>query len=244
MRIPIMIIALAIIILFTSCKKFDPYEPLSNVQVENLLQKAKAKHMELEKPCKTMTHSEITELIRKVIATPLESVNKKEVALLETNFGIVVIAFFPDKAPKHCEAFKKLVKTGFYDCTKFHRIVKNFMIQGGDILTRDDDPSNDGTGSPGYTLPAEFNDLPHGAGILSMARSQDINSAGSQFFICLSREGTKHLDGKYTAFGKVIGGMDVINEIANIKTIVPQPGMEPSAPVKDVYIKKAYMIKR
>ncbi len=244
MRLAITIIILTLLIVFTSCKKFDPYEPLSNETVAELLQKAKLMNAQPEEPCKTLTFAEINALLQEVKTKPAEPVDKKEVAILETNFGAVVIAFYPDKAPKHCESFKKLIKAGFFDCTKFHRIVKDFMIQGGDILTRDQDPYNDGTGSPGYTLPAEFNDIPHDAGILSMARSQDINSAGSQFFICLTRERTKHLDGKYTVFGKVIGGMDVINEIAKIKTIALQPGMEPSTPVEDVYIKKAYMIKR
>jgi len=244
MRTAITIIALALLIIITSCVKYDPYVPLSNETVAELLQKAKSMDTQPEQPCEPMTFAEINTLLQKVKAAPAEPVHKKEVAILETNFGAVVIALYPDKAPKHCESFKKLVKAGFFDCTKFHRIVKDFMIQGGDILTRDQDPNNDGTGSPGYTLPAEFNDLPHGAGVLSMARSQDVNSAGSQFFICLSRERTKHLDGKYTVFGKVIGGMDVVNEIAKIKTIARQPGMEPSSPVEDIIIKKAYMLKR
>lgn len=244
MRFGITIFTLIILTVLFSCEKFDPYEPLSNETVAELLQKAKSMKTQPEEPCKTLTFTEINNLLQKIKTMPSEPVDKKEVAILETNFGAVVIAFYPDKAPKHCESFKKLIKAGYFDCTKFHRIVKDFMIQGGDILTRDEDPYNDGTGNPGYFLPAEFNDIPHGAGILSMARSQDINSAGSQFFICLTRERTKHLDGKYTVFGKVIGGMDVINDIAKIKTTARQPGMEPSTPVRDVFIQKAYIIKR
>ena len=244
MRTAITILSLVILLVLSSCEKFDPYEPLSNETVAELLQKAKSGDTRPEAPCQALTSAEINALLQHIKTLPSEPVHKKEVAILETNFGAVVIAFYPDKAPKHCESFKKLIKAGYFDCTKFHRIVKDFMIQGGDILTRDQDPYNDGTGGPGYSLPAEFNDIPHGAGILSMARSMDVNSAGSQFFICLTRERTKHLDGKYTVFGKIIGGMDVISDMAKINTIARQPGMEPSTPVEDIYIKKAYLIKR
>ena len=192
--------------------------------------------------CKPLSQSQIQALLEKVKSMPLEPVGENEVAVLETNYGTLVIKFFPDKAPEHCKAFKRLVKAGYYDCTQFHRIIKGFVIQGGDILSRDDNPNNDGVGGPGYTLPAEFNDIPHDRGILSMARKgNDINSAGSQFFICLSREGTKALDGQYTVFGKVIEGLDVLDKIANVKTErLPGRG-EASHPVEPVYIIKAHM---
>jgi len=192
--------------------------------------------------CKPLSQSQIQALKDKVQSMPLEPVGENEVAVLETNYGKIVIKFFPDKAPEHCKAFKRLVKAGYYDCTQFHRIIKGFVIQGGDILTRDDNPNNDGTGGPGYTLPAEFNDIPHDKGIVSMARKgNDINSAGSQFFICLSREGTKSLDGQYTVFGKVIEGLDVLDAIANVKTGTLPGRREPSHPLSPVYIEKAYM---
>ncbi len=227
-----------------SCKSFDPYATLDSKQIDNILKKARSAEKAAEQPCKKLTTAEINELLQNINTVPEEPVTVNEVAVLETNFGPVILAFYPDKAPKHCASFKRLVNAGFYDCTRFHRIIPEFVIQGGDILTRDEDPFNDGTGGPGYNLPAEFNDLQHGAGILSMARAQDINSAGSQFFICLSRERTNFLDGKYTVFGKVIGGMENVLKIAAVPTAPLQPGGEPSSPVQDVYISRAFMVKR
>src|ERR1051325_5306541 len=112
---------------------------------------------------------------------------------MSTTEGDMVIEFWPEVAPKTVENFKTLAKKGFYDGTAFHRIIKGFMIQGGDPLTKD--PSMEarwGTGDPGYKINAEFNDRPHERGVLSMARGPDVNSAGSQFFICLAR--VPHLD--------------------------------------------------
>lgn len=195
--------------------------------------------------CKNLTMVEIEEIKEKVKSMPLEPVAANEVAVLETNFGTIVVQFFPDKAPQHCAYFKRLVKAGFYDCTRFHRIAKNFVIQGGDILTRDNDPTNDGTGSPGYGIPAEFNDTSHEKGVLSMARSSDPNSAGSQFFICLNRETTHHLDGQYTAFGIVIEGLDVVDKISSVETDINEAmNNEPSKPKQSVYIKRAFMEQR
>ena len=137
-----------------------------------------------------------------------------DIVIMETSFGKVKFKLFPSIAPKHCLNFKKLCNSGFYDKTLFHRLIPNFMIQGGDILTRDADPSNDGTGNPGWTLDAEFNNIKHKKGILSMARGLDINSAGSQFFICFSD--ATHLDGKYTAFGELIDGHEVLDLLSNV----------------------------
>ena len=137
-----------------------------------------------------------------------------DIVIMETSFGKVKFKLFPSIAPKHCLNFKKLCNSGFYDKTLFHRLIPNFMIQGGDILTRDADPSNDGTGNPGWTLDAEFNNIKHKKGILSMARGLDINSAGSQFFICFSD--ATHLDGKYTAFGELIDGHEVLDLMSNV----------------------------
>ena len=192
-------------------------------------------------PCKSLDQSQIQSLLTKVKSMPLEDLEAGEVAVLETNFGKMVISFFPEIAPEHSKAFKRLVKSGYYDCTKFHRIIQNFVIQGGDILTRDDNPDNDGTGGPGYTLPAEFSDTPHDKGILSMARrGGDNDSAGSQFFICLSRQGTQALDGQYTVFGKLVEGLDVMEKIANVQVKMSRSG-ERSQPAEPVFIEKAYM---
>jgi peptidyl-prolyl cis-trans isomerase B (cyclophilin B) len=141
----------------------------------------------------------------------------KEVAVIKTNKGEMVAEFWPDVAPKTVENFKKLAGKGFYDGTAFHRVIKSFMIQGGDPLTKDDsNQARWGTGDPGYKIDAEFNAKSHVRGVLSMARSQDINSAGSQFFICHDK--ATFLDGKYTAFGKLIKGDDVLEKINSTAT--------------------------
>jgi peptidyl-prolyl cis-trans isomerase B (cyclophilin B) len=135
-------------------------------------------------------------------------------AIIDTKFGSMEIRFFPDKAPKHVENFMKLTKSGFYDKTIFHRVIPGFMIQGGDPHTKDEkDKSKYGTGDPGYKVKAEFNDLPHVRGIVSMARAQDPDSAGSQFFIVL--KDSPSLNGKYTVFGEVIKGMEVADKIVS-----------------------------
>jgi peptidyl-prolyl cis-trans isomerase B (cyclophilin B) len=140
-----------------------------------------------------------------------------EVAIIKTSAGEMVIEFWPDVAPKTVENFKNLARKSFYDGTAFHRIVKGFMIQGGDPLTKDAAAeSRWGTGDPGYKLKAEFNDRPHVRGVISMARSQDPDSAGSQFFICLAD--ARFLDRQYTAFGKVRSGDDVLGKIGDTPT--------------------------
>lgn len=136
----------------------------------------------------------------------------EEVAVIKTRHGEIVLRFFPEVAPKHVESFKKLAKSGFYDGTTFHRVIPGFMIQGGDPLTKDPDKRHlHGTGGPGYTIDAEFNEKPHKRGTLSMARAQDPDSAGSQFFICVAD--ARFLDRQYTVFGEVIEGMDVADKI-------------------------------
>ncbi|HEY2139162.1 MAG TPA: peptidylprolyl isomerase [Chthoniobacterales bacterium] len=148
---------------------------------------------------------------------------QKEVAVIKTSEGEMVAEFWPDVAPKTVENFKKLAKSGFYDGTAFHRVIKGFMIQGGDPLTKDESKqSRWGTGDPGYKIDAEFNKKSHTKGVLSMARSADPNSAGSQFFICHGNP--SFLDGQYTAFGKLIKGEDVLDKIATTKTL---PGDRP-----------------
>ncbi len=129
-------------------------------------------------------------------------------AVLETNKGRIVLSFYPQDAPVTVANFIQLTKAGFYDGIKFHRYEPGFVIQGGDPLSKDDDPSNDGTGGPGYTVPAEFNPRPHLEGTVAMARSDDPHSAGSQFYICLAP--APFLDGAYTVFGEVREGMNVV----------------------------------
>ncbi len=152
--------------------------------------------------------------------SPSPSPSANEVAVIKTSEGEMVAEFWPEVAPKTVENFKKLAREGFYDGTAFHRVIKGFMIQGGDPLTKDDSKqSRWGTGDPGYKIDAEFNPKTHERGVLSMARSQDPNSAGSQFFIC--HGAPKFLDGQYTAFGKLIKGDDVLEKIATTPTTAP-----------------------
>jgi peptidyl-prolyl cis-trans isomerase B (cyclophilin B) len=141
----------------------------------------------------------------------------KEIATIKTTEGDLVVEFWPEVAPKTVENFKTLARKGFFDGTCFHRVIKGFMIQGGDPQTKD--PAKEsawGTGGPGYTIKAEFNPRPHARGVLSMARSNDPDSAGSQFFICHGN--ANFLDGKYTAFGKLIKGDEVLEKIATTPT--------------------------
>ncbi len=153
-----------------------------------------------------------------------------EVAVISTTEGDLVIKFWPDVAPKTVENFKTLAGKGFYDGTAFHRIVKNFMIQGGDPLSKGDDEMV-GTGGPGYKIKAEFNDKPHVRGVISMARSQNPDSAGSQFFICLAD--ARFLDRQYTAFGELVKGDDVLGKIGDTPT-TRGGGGENSKPTKRV----------
>lgn len=151
-------------------------------------------------------------------------------AELKTSLGNITIEFFPDVAPNHVENFKKLARSGFYDGTTFHRVIPGFMIQGGDPNSKSDDRNKHGTGGPGYTIDAEFSDTKHVRGIVSMARSSDPNSAGSQFFIVV--RDSQHLDGQYTAFGKVTSGLDVVDQIVTV------PRDSRDNPIKKVTIEK------
>jgi peptidyl-prolyl cis-trans isomerase B (cyclophilin B) len=149
------------------------------------------------------------------------SASPDPIAVIETTYGIIVIQLFPDVAPGHVDNFVRLANEGYYDGTTFHRVIPGFMIQGGDPNSKDDDRSNDGQGGhsangPNTFVNAEFSqDLTHKRGILSMARAQDPNSAGSQFFIVVAD--SNFLDQQYSIFGEVIEGMDVADKIVNVK---------------------------
>ena len=163
---------------------------------------------------------QIEEIQKKASEFIVEPVTEDEMVVMETTRGTLTLKLFPQLAPNHCNNFKKLANSGFYDGTRFHRVIPGFMIQGGDILSRDSDRANDGTGGPGWTVDAEFNKTQHKRGILSMARSSDPNSAGSQFFICAAD--ATHLDGKYTAFGEVIQNIFVVDHLVNAMTVSRQ----------------------
>ena len=142
--------------------------------------------------------------------------NKTYTVELTTSKGPIRLTLLPEVAPGHVKNFLALARVGFYNNGTFHRIIKGFMIQGGC-------PQGTGSGGPGYQIPAEFNATPHEAGVLSMARTSDPNSAGSQFFICLER--TSHLDNQYTAFGRVADkeSMDTVKKIGDVPTRGDRP---------------------
>ena len=164
--------------------------------------------------------------------TPTNSSN--EVAVIKTSEGDMVVQFWTDAAPNTVENFKKLARQGFYDGTIFHRIVKGFMIQGGDPNSKDPAKENSyGEGGPGYNIKAEFNDHGHERGVISMARGPDPDSAGSQFFVCLAP--VRRLDHQYTTFGKLIKGDDVLEKIGDTPVTRNSMG-EPSKPTKRVVV--------
>lgn len=170
--------------------------------------------------------------------SPMSSSN--EVAVIKTNEGEMVVEFWTDAAPNTIENFKKLARQGFYDGTIFHRIVKGFMIQGGDPNSKDTaKESSYGQGGPGYEIKAEFNNHSHDRGVLSMARGPDPDSAGSQFFICLAP--VRRLDGQYTTFGKLIKGDDVLDKIGNTPIERNTQG-EMSKPTKRVVIESVKIV--
>ena len=135
-------------------------------------------------------------------------------AIVNTNLGNIQFELLSDIAPETVRNFIKLAKSGFYDGTLFHRVIPKFMIQGGDPNTKESDKSTWGTGGPGYNIKAEFNSRSHLRGIVSMARSSDPDSAGSQFFIVTSD--STFLDREYTVFGQVVDGMEVADKIVNL----------------------------
>jgi len=166
--------------------------------------------------------------------------NSNEVAVIKTNEGEMVVQFWTDAAPNTIENFKKLARQGLYDGTIFHRIVKGFMIQGGDPNSKDPAKEDSyGQGGPGYKVKAEFNNHSHDRGAISMARGPDPDSAGSQFFICLAP--VRRLDGQYTTFGKLIKGDDVLEKIGNTPVERNAQG-EMSKPTKRVIIESVKIV--
>jgi cyclophilin family peptidyl-prolyl cis-trans isomerase len=159
-----------------------------------------------------------------------------EVAVLDTSLGKIVIEFFPNAAPNHVANFKKLARSGFYNGTQFHRVIPDFMIQGGDPNSKDSNFADDGTGTSGTKLKAEFSSIPHKRGIVSMARPADPNGASCQFFIV--HKDSPHLDNQYSVFGQVIEGMDTVDKIAAVKTGARDH------PITPVIVKKVTIEKR
>lgn len=158
----------------------------------------------------------------------MQNAQTNQTVVLKTNFGDVVLELFSADAPKTVENFIKLSKSGFYNGTKFHRVMKGFMIQGGDPNSKDDDWSDDGMGGPGYKFEDEINSHKLVRGTLAMANA-GANTNGSQFFI-VTTEATPWLDGKHTAFGKVLSGMDIVDKIELVKV------NEKDHPTEDVVV--------
>ena len=161
------------------------------------------------------------------------SENENVKVVMETSAGSMSFEFFHDKAPGHVDNFVTLAEKGFYDGTVFHRVISGFMIQGGC-------PKGDGTGGPGHRIDAEFNDVHHERGVLSMARTADPNSAGSQFFVVHGEAG--FLDGQYTAFGRLIDGDDTLEAIATAE-VAAGPGGESSKPMDPVKVSKVTVVR-
>jgi peptidyl-prolyl cis-trans isomerase B (cyclophilin B) len=165
-----------------------------------------------------------------------------EVAVLETTKGKMVIEFWDKEAPKTVANFKKLARQGFYDGTGFHRIIKGFMVQGGDPKSKNPKATDLGTGDPGYKIDAEFTSKKHVPGVISMARGSDPNSAGSQFF--LMHGAAPSLDGQYTAFGRIIEGMNVLNDIAATPVTMNPMMNEKSKPAEWTTLKSVKIVSR
>ena len=162
----------------------------------------------------TNVHEVVSEQVRHRTFTKDEvKAMKNTSAVIRTRLGDITLEFFPDVAPNHVSGFIELAEKGFYNGTIFHRVVPGFVIQGGDPNSKSPNRATHGTGGPGYQVKAEFNKKLHKRGILSMARSADPDSAGSQFFICVSD--APFLDGKYTVFGEVTSGMDAVDKIVS-----------------------------
>jgi cyclophilin family peptidyl-prolyl cis-trans isomerase len=161
-----------------------------------------------------------------------------DVAVIHTDYGDIFIRFDEEHAPRHAANFKKLARLGFYDGTTFHRVIPDFVIQGGDPNSKDADRSNDGVGGPGYTIPAEIHGK-HVRGAVAAARMpDDVNpqrrSSGSQFYICVAP--TPFLDGSYTVFGNVVKGMEVADEITKVQRDQNDNPLRP-VPMKKVEIR-------
>ncbi len=208
----IALISLVVLIIFTGCNGKENPDKTSGTQETPSMGNSETPQVEQgktpdsqETPVKEKTVASTTEEEHDKTSDKSEEKGKL-LFEMKTSKGTMKGEFYPDSAPNTVLNFVTLSKKKFYDGLTFHRVVPDFVIQGGD-------PEGTGEGGPGYTIPAEFNDIEHQPGVLSMARSQDPDSAGSQFFICLTREQCKHLDGSYTAFGKVTEGFEVAQKI-------------------------------
>ncbi len=215
-------LSLTVLIIFAACKR-----------AENQTNASSGSTPTTQQPVKQETPPAQGKLAKWPADYPVtgDSVAVISVSINGAPAGEMVAEFYPDKAPNHVRNFKWLADNQFYDGVKFHRVIKGFMLQGGD-------PTGTGGGGPGWQVNAEFNDVKHTKGILSMARTNDPNSAGSQFFVMDGT--TPHLDGQYTAFGKVIKGIDIVDKV----TAVPTTGPERSTPTQEIKMTSVRIVPR
>ena len=216
-------LSLAVFIVFAACKRA---ENQTNTQGSTTTQTQ-------EQMTQTQKPAESGKLQKWPADYPVtgDSVAVMAISIDNQPAGEMILEFYPDKAPNHVRNFKWLASNKYYDGVKFHRVIKGFMIQGGD-------PTGTGGGGPGWHVDAEFNDVKHTKGILSMARTSDPNSGGSQFFVMDGT--TPHLDGQYSVFGKVIKGIEVVDKV----TAVPTAGPERSSPTKEIKMTSVRIIPR
>jgi peptidyl-prolyl cis-trans isomerase B (cyclophilin B) len=213
----------------------DGYLP--GAQSKNYLEQLPKETAKMPTPKQTATESEIKQTNKNMTTqTNLALVKKYKKAILHTNFGKITVQFHGEESPITVNNFLKLSLEKFYDGTKFHRVIKDFMIQGGDPNSKDDDWSNDGQGGPGYKFDDEFNTHKLVKGSLAMANA-GANSNGSQFFI-VTADATPWLDGKHTNFGEVIEGMEVVEKIENVEK------NQNDHPTKDVVIEKVELLEK
>ena len=218
------------IIIVISLAGFSIYSLKDNMgsNSENNSEIAEIQEEEIQEENQEQAQEEIQEKTEE-----LQNSSEEKIAVLETNFGTIKFKLFYEDAPKTCANFEKLAGEKFYDGIKFHRVMKDFMIQTGDPKSRDDDWSDDGTGGPGYKFEDEINEHKLVKGIVAMANSGP-NTNGSQFFI-VTTNATPWLDGKHTAFGEVIEGMDIVEKIENSET------NQKDHPLEDIVMEKVYI---
>jgi len=211
------LICIAAIALLAGCKKQEAPAPVAPAPAVEQPATAPAATAAPAAPAAAAAPAAGTPLTKDADQLTPAEIEKLQ-AVIETNQGVIKFKFFPKEAPNHCRNFIKLAQKGFYNGLIFHRVIKGFMIQGGD-------PNGNGSGGPGYHINAEFSQLPHLKGTVSMARTPDPNSAGSQFFICL--EATPQLNGQYSVFGQVTSGQDVVDKIGATQTGPQDRPVEP-----------------
>ncbi len=227
-KLAFILVCIAAIALFAGCKKQEPPAP-APAAAPAVPQPATAPAAPSAPPAPAAPAAGAG-LTKPADQLTVEEMQKMQ-AVLETSAGTIKFKFFPQQAPNHCRNFIKLAQSGFYNGLIFHRVIPGFMIQGGD-------PNGNGSGGPGWTVNAEFSDLPHLKGTVSMARTPDPNSAGSQFFICL--EPHPDLNGKYTVFGQVSQGQEVVDKIGASASTGPN-GNPPNRPLEAQAMKKVYI---